>query len=95
MSKKKILAKINEVIIGEKGKSMTMDSLFTDAELDSLGTLVALIIIDSEFHIFDQDDSEQDISGIDFETFTIRDLVVKCILSTTNISKEQKTEEAT
>jgi len=95
MAKRKVLDRINEIIDEEKGCKVAMDSLFVDAELDSLGTLVTLITIDAEFKIFDQDNPEQDISAIDFETFTIRDLVVKCVLSTISTSREPKTENPT
>ena len=67
--------------------------MFTDAELDSLGVMITLITIDADFHIFDVDKVEEDISDLDIENLTIRDLVTKCILSTTNTSTGQKTEE--
>ena len=95
INKKTVLAKINEIIDEEKGRAVTMDSMFLDAELDSLGTLITFIIIDSEFEIFDKDDAENALENVDIENLTIRDLVTKCILSTTNQSTELKTETPT
>ena len=95
MSKPEILARINEIINDEKGRAVTMDSMFIDAELDSLGSVITLITIDSEFHIFEYDDPEKDLSELDLKTLAIRDLVVKCILSITNTSLEQKSEKST
>ena len=95
ITKKEVKAKQNEIILEEKGRKVTMDSKFIDAELDSLGTIITLITIDSEFHIFDPDEEEKDLSDLNIENLTIRALVIKCVLSTTNISKEQKIEETT
>lgn len=95
MNKREILARINEILMDEKGRAVTMDSMFMDAELDSLGTSIALIVIDSEFHIFDPDKAEKDLSDLDIPNLTIRGLVVKCILSIINTSTEQKAKETT
>lgn len=95
MNKIEVLAKINEIFNDEKGRTVAMDSMFSDAELDSLGTLIALITIDSEFHIFNHDEVEKDLSDLDLKNLTIRDLVVKCVLSITDVSKEPKTKENT
>ena len=93
MNKRDILARINEIIVDEKGLAVPMEGMFLDAELDSLGTTITLITIDSEFQIFDPDEPEHDLSDLDIKNLTIRDLVVKCILSITNTSTEPKTEE--
>jgi len=95
ITKHEVLNKINEIILEEKGRKVTMDSKFTDAELDSLGTIITLITIDSEFHIFDPDKTEKDLTDLDIENLIIRDLVVKCVLSNINTSEEQKTGKAT
>lgn len=89
------LDRINEVIVDEKGQKVSMDSMFTDADLDSLGTLITLITLASEFDIFDPNDMESDISNIDFTTFTIKDLVTKCISPTIDTSTAPKTEVTT
>lgn len=95
MTKKEILGRINEIIDDEKGSPVKMDSMFTDAELDSLGTLITFITIDSEFEIFDKDEAEHALENLDIPSLTIRDLVTKCILSITNTSKPQSSETDT
>ncbi len=95
MNKKEVLSRINEVILEEKGTIVTIDSMFTDAQLDSLGTAISLITIDSEFEIFDPDKAEKDLSDLGIPELTIRELVEKCVSSITNTSTGQKTVETT
>ena len=90
-----ILARVSEIIEGEKGYAVTMDSMFIDAELDSLGTMITLITIDSEFHIFSPEQTEIDFEDLDIPNLTIRDLVEKCISSITSTSMELKNEKST
>lgn len=90
-----ILARVSEIIEGEKGYAVTMDSMFIDAELDSLGTMITLITIDSEFHIFSPEQTEIDFEDLDIPNLTIRDLVEKCISSITSTSMEPKNEKST
>lgn len=89
VTKPEVLKRINEIIVDEKGRAVTMNGMFLDADLDSLGTLITFITIDSEYQIFDQDEAENALHTLDIPNLTIRDLVVKCILSITNSSKEQ------
>lgn len=86
--KKDLLAKINKLIKEEKGTEVEMDDYFRDANLDSLGTMVVLITLDAEYHIFNPDEPGQDMGDIDYDTFTIRDLINKCILANTNTNME-------
>ena len=68
-----------------------MDSMFSDAELDSLGSIITIATIESEYPIFKDIPEEEDaLASINFETLTIRDLVNKCRLSITVTSPEQK-----
>jgi len=87
-----ILERINEIIVDEQGTAVTIDSTFLDAQLDSLGTMITLITIDSEFQILDQSQAEVDFKELDIPNLTIRDLITKCVSSTTNTSTVQKTE---
>jgi len=67
-----------------------MNSLFSDAELDSLGTVITIAILESEYPFFkDLPDDVDAISTIDFKTLTVRELIKKCVLSNTSTSKEQ------
>ena len=90
-----ILARVSEIIEGEKGYAVTMDSMFIDAELDSLGTMITLITIDSEFHILSPEQTEIGFEDLDIPNLTIRDLVEKCISSITGTSTELKNEKNT
>ena len=95
MNKREILTRINEIIDDEKGRAVKMTDMFIDAELDSLGTMIAMITIDSEFEIFDPDKVEEDMSDLDIKNLTVRDLVTKCILSNINQSTELSKEKNT
>ena len=80
MNTLEILNVINEIIVYEKGRAITMDGMLLDAELDSLGTIFVLMKIDEKFTIFNPDDLTDDVSKINFKTFIVKDLINKCIL---------------
>jgi acyl carrier protein len=79
MTKREILALINEFIADEKGRAVTMDDLFADAQLDSLGTLIVIMNIDAEFDIYDQESSIEYVEALGLPTITIRELIKKCL----------------
>lgn len=81
MNKKQVLDRINEIIVEEKGRAVTLNDMFVDAQLDSLGTMITFVTIDSEYDIYDDNQSLEDV---DIANLTMRDLVAKCILSNTN-----------
>ncbi len=88
--KQEILDRLNEIIIEEKGIRVTMDSLLKDAELDSLGTVIAIAVLESDYPIFKDVPVDADaLSTLDFTTLTIRDLVNKCRLSIIATSPDQ------
>lgn len=93
VNKKNILDRINEVIEDEKGISVTIDSMLEDAELDSLGTLMMIVTLDSEFPMLDKNDDGKSLDDLGLKTLSIRDLVNKCRLSTTPTYMEPKTEK--
>lgn len=68
-----ILAFINKSISTENGQSVTAESTFLDAQLDSLGTLIAMMNIGSNYNI-----EEEEIQAIDYSTLTIKDLIELC-----------------
>ena len=91
--KQKILDRLNEIIVEEKGVRVTMNSLFSDAELDSLGTVITIATLEADYPIFKDIPVDADaLSTIDFTTLTIRELVKQCILSTTSVSQEPTSE---
>lgn len=91
--KQQVLDRLNEIIVEEKGIPVTMDSMWTDSELDSLGTVITFAILESEYPIFKDMECDADaLSTIDLQTLTIRELVKQCVLSTTPASQEPTSE---
>lgn len=87
MNRREILIFINEAIEDEKGLPITMNGKFADSQLDSLGSMLTISTIDAEFGILSCVD---DISALKLPSITTRELVHKCLLSTTNTSKARK-----
>lgn len=93
--KQQILDRLNEIIIEEKGIRVTMKDTWKDAELDSLGTVITIAVLESDYPIFKDVPIDADaLSTLDFETLTIRDLVNQCRLSIINTSTEPTLIEA-
>ncbi len=91
--KQEILDRLNELIVEEKGKPVTLDSKWTDAELDSLGTVITIACLEADYPFWKNLPSGSDgFQDMDFKNLTIRELVKKCVLSTTNTSSEPNTE---
>lgn len=89
--KTQILARLNEIIVEEKGVKVDMDSMWTDTQLDSLGTVITIAMLESDYPIFKDIPNDADaLSTINFQTLTIRELVRQCVLSITSTSSEQK-----
>ena len=86
--KQDILDYLNKQIDEEHGKPVTMNSKFTDAELDSLGTMIVLAALDAEYEFAELSDNDF-LKKLDIPNLTIRELVKLCVLSTTNTSQEQ------
>ena len=92
MTKQEILNRINEIIIEEKGSPVTIGNKFIDSDLDSLGTMIAFMTIDSEFPIFEGKDEDQAFTELDIPNLTVRELVTKCKLSIINTSTVPNSE---
>ena len=89
--KQEILDRLNEIILEEKGVRVTMKSNWRDAELDSLGTVITIAMLEADYPLFYDVPVDADaLATMDFENLTIRDLVNKCRLSIINTSPEQK-----
>lgn len=82
MNKRDILARINELLLEEKGRKVAMDGNLRDAQLDFMGTTFFLIGLDNEFHMLDKADPERDFLHIRIKGIQINELVTKCLLST-------------
>lgn len=94
--KQKILDQLNEIIVDEKGIPVTINSMFSDSELDSLGTILTIVTLESLYPIFKHISVEADaIKDLDIPNLTVRELITKCILSTTLISEEPNNEMPT
>lgn len=88
--KQKILDRLNEIIIEEKGVAVTMNSKWTDAELDSLGSVITIATIEADYPIFKDVPNDADaLLTINFKTLTVREFVKLCILSITPTSSDQ------
>jgi acyl carrier protein len=78
--KQEILDRLNEIIIEEKGSPVTINSTWMEADLDSLGTLITVATLESEYPFIAPD---KGLDSIDWPNFTIRELVKLCVLSIT------------
>jgi len=87
MTKKEALDFINEAIEEEKGRAVGMDDMFMDSELDSLGVVLTLLVLEEEFGYMEGFEEGKEMEGV--EKLTVRELVKKCILASSNTSKEQ------
>lgn len=86
--KQKILDTLNKIIISEKGVPVTMNSMFTDSDLDSLGIMLTIVTLESDYPIFKNIAVEDELAYLDIPNLTVRDLIKKCVLSITNTSSE-------
>jgi len=67
---------VNKCIRAEHGKKLTLDQLYTDAELDSFGIFVSLNDIDDKYNIMpDTKPGVDPMTLIDWDKFTIKYLV--------------------
>jgi hypothetical protein len=65
--------------------------MWTDSNLDSLGTVITIATLEADYPLFYDVPIDADaLALLNFETLTIRDLVNKCRLSIINTSPEQK-----
>ena len=87
MTKKEALDFINEAIEEEKGRAVGMDDMFMDSELDSLGVVLTLLVLEEEFGYMEGLEEGKEMEGV--EKLTVRELVKECILASSNTSKEQ------
>ena len=85
MTKTEVLDFINNGIVDENGVKVTLDSDLFDAGLDSLGTLMLMAGLDSEYGIYDPDLHGEDFFTSDLKNLTVRDLVTKCIVAARNL----------
>lgn len=90
MKKQEVLDSINSMIVEEYGNSLTMQDKLIDSGLDSLGMSLFLIQLDSKFGVLaDKQEGVSEFDHLDIENLTVRDLVNKCVLLTTQQSTEQ------
>ena len=82
MNKKQVLAEINKLITVEMGSPVGMDNLFTDANMESLSTVIVLATLDSKFSIFNSENITDELLKIHLKGLSIRDLITRCLLPT-------------
>jgi acyl carrier protein len=94
--KQQILDRLNEIIAEEKGVRVTMDSKWIDAELDSLGSVMTVVMLEDSYpDMFKDMPTDADaLSLLDFEHLTIRELINRCRLSTIDTSKQPNDSQA-
>lgn len=94
--KQDILDKLNEFIVDEKGTAVTIDSMFVDSNLDSLGTMLTLLELDAEYSFLVDVPNDVDVvEHLSIQTLTVRELVNICKLSSTSTSTARKEEVTT
>ena len=81
MKEEEILSNINKIILSENGLPVTMDNLFTQSTLDSLGKMIVFLTISGEYNL---DTSKVDKLLEDILTLKVSDLVALCKSSITN-----------
>ena len=94
--KQEVFEAVNKCVVSEYGNPVTMQNLVIDSNLDSLGMTLLLLQLDAKFCIFK--DKPEDVSEFDYlsiTTLTVRDLVNRCVLSSTQASTEPKNVMAT
>ena len=63
--------------------------MFIDSALDSLGVMLTITTLDATYPFIDDFPEDVDtFEYLDIPNLTVRDLIQKCRLSTTNTSKE-------
>jgi acyl carrier protein len=72
--KQKILDRLNELIIQEKGRPITIDDTIKEADLDSLGIVFVFIELDSEYSLSDKTNNFWDMANL-----TVRQIVTGCV----------------
>ena len=88
--KQKVLDRLNEIIVEEKGQAVTMNSMWKDTDLDSLGTVITIATLEYDYPAMFADlaNDADALATLDFENLTIREIIKKCVLSTTSPSQE-------
>lgn len=70
-----ILDFINQRIKDEHGTLVTIDSLWTDANIDSFGSTMVLCDMDEKYDCFNR----EWLSTVNFQELTIKDLVERAL----------------
>lgn len=78
---KDILDFLNKQIRAEHGASVTINSMWSDANVDSFGTTVVFLEMEEKYGIFDRDW----FSTTNFATLTVRDVVEKVVNESTKL----------
>jgi hypothetical protein len=83
--KQAILDRLNELIVVENGDAVTMNSMFMDSNLDSLGTMLAIVDLDTDYPILDDiPDGMGIFEYLDIPNLAVRSLVSKCKMAFEN-----------
>ena len=66
--------------------------MFTDAGLDSLGTMLTIITLEADFPFLNDIHDDDTFKYLDIPNLTVRELIKKCVLSITTSSEAVKGE---
>jgi hypothetical protein len=87
-SKQAVFEFLNDAIEEEMGQRIDMDSLILDAGLDSLGLSVFFLTVDARYPIYKDVPEGKEYEAIGLKTLTMKELVRKCVLSTSATDTE-------
>lgn len=84
--REEVLECLNKLIREEKGNRVTEDSTWLDASVDSFGSAVVFMGLDSKYDYFRKGKYGDDpFKEIPYATLTVKEIIDTCTLETTTI----------
>ena len=81
-----ILEYFNKLIREEKGNRLSIDSRWKDADVDSFGTVIVFMEMDTKYGYFTKAGlGDNPFKEIPYDTITAREIVETCLLENTTI----------
>jgi len=81
MSKREAFNFVNKLISQENGRALKLNDTLIKSELDSLGYLLVLLGIEKKYCILIDVPKGEELSHIDIEVVTMKQLINRCVLS--------------
>jgi hypothetical protein len=80
--KQEVLDQLNKIVLEENGTAVTINDMFLDSDLDSLGTMLVLVELDAYYPFLDSIPKGVDVvTHLDLTNLTVRDLILKCVVA--------------